>query len=101
MADRPRLTTPRLRVVMDDGGEHEVQALNIDMLAFDRERAKRKWPTAQDAPFVWLTFLAWSAMRREGVVPDMSLSDFEAHALQVEAQDDDTVNPTKPEAAGE
>jgi hypothetical protein len=87
---------------MDDGTEFEAQALNIDMLTFDRQRARLGWPTASDAPFVWLTFLAWSAAMRESLIPELSLSEFEQRAWQVSNADDDeagqTVDPTKPAA---
>lgn len=103
MSDRPKLTTPRLHIVMDDGAELDVQALNIDMLTYDRQRARMGWPTPGDAPFVWLTFLAWSASMREGVLPDMTLTDFETRAWQVSNTEDDnapgaSVDPTKTEA---
>lgn len=86
---------------MDDATELDVQALNIDMLTFDRQRAKFGWPTASDAPFVWLTFLAWSACMREDLLPDMPLAEFERRAWQVSSNDDgapDTVDPTNREA---
>ena len=103
MSDRPRLNTPHLRVVMDDGTVLDLQALNIDMLAFDRQRAKLKWPTATDAPFVWLTFLAWSAAMREKALPPMPLAEFESRAWEVSKADEDegdeAVDPTQAEVA--
>lgn len=96
MSDRPRLSTPRLRVVMDDGAEFTAQALNVDLLAWDRERARAGWAPAQDAPIVWLNYLAWSALRREGSLPrELSLREFESKALEVTAQDDEPVNPMR------
>lgn len=86
---------------MDDGTELDVQALNIDMLQYDRQRARMGWPTPGDAPFVWLTFLAWSACMREGVLPELSLTDFESRAWQVSNVVDVAVDPTKTEAAGD
>lgn len=86
---------------MDDGTELDVQALNIDMLTFDRQRARMGWPNASEAPFVWLTFLAWSACMRENLVPELSLADFERRAWQVSNADDEgdaaTVDPTNPD----
>jgi hypothetical protein len=64
-----RLTIPRLAVVMDDGREFEVQALNPDLIRWDRTAAKHRWPSASVAPFLWMTFLAWSAARREQEIP--------------------------------
>jgi hypothetical protein len=97
----PRLSTPRLHVVMVDGAEHDVQALNVDLVAWDRDRAKHKWPSPQDAPFVWLNYLAWHVLTREGTVPTMSLREFEAAAAEVssgatddDADEADAVDPT-------
>lgn len=93
-----QLTTPRIRVVMSDA-THSVQALNVDMVAWDRERGRhRDWPPAQDAPFMWATYLAWHIMCRTGLYTG-PLPAFEADALQVEvlADDDeaDGVDPTR------
>lgn len=83
MSDNPKLATPVLAVTMDDGATYEIQVVNKDMLAFDRIRARRGWPTADAAPFVWLTFLAWSALTRENAIPTMTLDEFENAALEV------------------
>lgn len=95
-----RLTTPRLRVVMHDGTRHDLQALNVDLVAWDRERGKhRDWPPAQDAPFLWATYLAWHVMARQNMFGG-PLPAFELDAQQVEmrADDDedaDAVDPTR------
>jgi hypothetical protein len=67
MSDTPKLDTPRLRVYMQDGTEHLVETENPDMVLFDLERAKRKWPTMQEAPFLWINYLAYSRLKRSGV----------------------------------
>ena len=96
----PKLSTPRLHVVMVDGAEHDVQALNVDLVAWDRDRAKHKWPGPQDAPFVWLNYLAWHVLTREGIVPAMTLREFESAAAEVSSgaaddeDDGDSVDPT-------
>jgi hypothetical protein len=51
---------------MADGREYDVQTENPDMVMFDLERAKRKWPSFQDAPFLWLNYLAYSKLKRSG-----------------------------------
>lgn len=84
MPDTPTLATPRLLVTMDDGSVHEVQAVNPDLLRYDRTASKHGWPKPQDAPFLWLTFLAWSALDRAGTLNGMSWSEFsETHAYEV------------------
>jgi hypothetical protein len=105
----PRLSTPRLHVVMADGSEHDVQALNVDLVAWDRDRAKHKWPLPADAPFVWLNYLAWHVLTREGITPDMTLRAFESAAVEVSsaaadeledgAEDAGAVDPTNTDPA--
>lgn len=87
MADRVSLSAPRLHVILEDGTQHDVQTDNRDLLAWDRSRAKHKWPTAQDAPFVWMTFLSWSALRREQLTA-LSLADYEAQVVQCAPEDE-------------
>lgn len=95
MADRVTLTAPKLEVVLEDGTQHTVQTDNRDLLAWDRTRAKHKWPSPQEAPFVWMTFLAWHALKREELTA-LSLTDFEAGAVQIAAADDpETADPTR------
>lgn len=85
MSTDHRLPTPRFRVIMRDGSEHTVQALNADQLAWDRTAAKHGWPEATKAPMTWATFVAWSACRREGLIDGMSWDDFsEREALAVQ-----------------
>lgn len=96
-----RLPTPMLQVTMRDGAEFEVQCLNIDLVSWDRERARHKWPNAQDAPFMWMEYLAWHALTKtQGLVPACSLADFGAQVAAItsradgEGEDGDGVDPT-------
>lgn len=75
MADKPRLDTPHIRVTLTDGTEYEVQTINADMVMFDLERAKRHWPALTDAPILWITYLAFAALRRDGTIPASVLFD--------------------------
>lgn len=91
----PSLATPRITVTMDDGRLLTTQVRNADYLRWDRTAAKHGWPTMAKAPFTWLTFVAWSALRREGQIADaMTWEAFsETHCLQV-------VNATSERANG-
>jgi hypothetical protein len=99
----PRLSTPELRVVMADGTEYpKVQALNVDLVSWDRDRVKHGWPSPSDAPFVWLNYVAWHVLRREGMFPG-TLREFEEAAIEVSSRADDDgepagVDPTSVEA---
>src|SRR5215471_16219668 len=70
MADPIVLETPTLTVVLDDGRTLSVQATNPDYIRWDRTAAKHGWPTLRNAPFLWMTFLAWSALRRTGQIAE-------------------------------
>ena len=48
----------------------DVPVINPDRIRWDMTRAKQKWPSFEEAPFLGTTFLAWSAMKREGLYND-------------------------------
>lgn len=91
MADSPRLKSPRLSVVLSDGAVLDVQTLNPDLIRYDVTRAKHGWPDGPSAPFLWLTFIAWAALRREHTIPDdVTWESFrDERCLSVESVDDD------------
>jgi hypothetical protein len=95
-----KLTSPRVSVVFENGrAPLEVQTDNRDLIAWDETRARHKWPKFEDAPFVWLTFLAWHAARRTGAIETgLTYEAWKGEVLQVAALDDDDENgrPTEP-----
>lgn len=101
-----RLTSPKLRVLrgqLDAPEVIEVQTLNPDMIAWDTTRVKHKWPPTTEAPFKWLTFIAWHAARREKAIPaELTYEAWEASTLAVETVEDEegdgVVDPTPAEA---
>lgn len=44
----------------------EVLVRSKSLCAWDETRAKRKWPSPGDAPFLWQTFCIWHALRTAG-----------------------------------
>jgi hypothetical protein len=93
-----KLTSPRLRVLrgsLDAPEVVEVQTLNPDLVAWDMTRARHRWPEVKDAPFKWLTFIAWHAARREGRIPaDLTYEVWESTTLDVTTVEDEPVDPT-------
>jgi hypothetical protein len=79
------LSTPLVRVTLDDGRVLTVQVRNTEYLRWDRTAAKHGWPRMQQAPFLWITFVAWAALRREGRIPaDWTWEAFsDVHCLEV------------------
>lgn len=101
-----KLSNPRVAVTLADGGQYEVQTLNMDMLHWERVASAKKWPEFRTVPIWWMTFLAWSAGRREGLLPTaVSWEVFSTElCVQVEAltdpatgQDTTPVDPTGPD----
>lgn len=102
MADY-KITSPHLRVLrgsLDAPEVIEVQTLNPDLIAWDVTRAKHKWPPTTEAPFKWMTFVAWHAARREHAIPaELTYEAWEASTLDVQnmdADDDEEGGPVDP-----
>ena len=84
-----RMVAPQLLVVLDNENEYTIQTDNRDIVRFDLMRSRKNWPTMQEAPMLWLTVLAWSALSREG---ELEGKDAEAELdriLSVEVVDDE------------
>lgn len=94
----------RINVVLADGSRHDdFQPGNPDMVRWDKTAAKHNWPDTQTAPFLFMTFIAWSYLARHqlysGTFDQFSEKDCE-HIENIDDEDDegDEVNPTPPEA---
>ena len=99
MADRPELRSPQIRVLMDDGAVFEVQAYNPDLIRWDETSKLHSWDAASQAT-LWLTFVAWAALTREGQIPNMKWDEFKTRALDVNPMTEQgtVMDPTNPEA---
>lgn len=95
-----KLVSPEVRVLMADGSTLELQTANPDLVLWDRTSVKKRWPTFQQANFLWLTFISWSAARRTGAIAaDFTYERWESEVLQVEpinVEDEDAGGPTEP-----
>ncbi|MCM3577450.1 hypothetical protein M3686_04785 [Micrococcus luteus] len=92
-----QLSAPRVRVITEDAGQYVetvVQTDNRDAVRFDMLRSRKGWPAMKDAPMLWMTVLAWSAMRREQAT-DLDVEAFLEAALQVQPVNEagDAVGP--------
>ena len=97
MADVPKLRSPVVRVIMDDGADWEVQTRNPDLLQWDWTSTRHRWGKADDMPMVWLTFIGWAASKREGLT-GLTWDEFQKQAAEVTTvdPDGDAVDPTNP-----
>lgn len=100
-----KLGTPKLTIVLadpaypdDEGREVEVQTRNVELCAFDRDRARYGWPDAEAGPFLWMTYLAWKALQRTGQIEQCSLAEFEQQCLSISSAESEDVDPTRPAA---
>lgn len=95
-----RLSTPRIRIVREGHEDLELQTTNADLVSWDRTRYKHKWPKVDEAPFLWLTFIGWSAARRTGAItPEHRYEAWESEVLEVDAvadEEDEEGTPTQP-----
>lgn len=93
------MITPRIRITLDDGMEHDVQTDNRDAVRFDMLRARMGWPSMSDAPVLWATVMAWSALARAGKMPTTCVADQLDRIVSVEPLEDvQAADPTSPAA---
>jgi hypothetical protein len=97
--DGPVLAGHRIRVTLEDGRAFVVRVDNRDFVRWDKtaNNGRNKWGSAQDVPFRFQTFLAWSAALRAGEF-DAGFPDFEdacVEARDVEDGGDDAARPTR------
>ena len=94
---KPALTLPEVRVTLADETEHTVQTITADAIRWDMTRAKHGWPATKEAPFMWMAFLAWHALRRTGAIDDaVTWEAFSGSVLNVTAAGESDVDPTPP-----
>ena len=91
-----------LTVTMADGTVHDKLAINNHALvSYDFTANKNRWPSAQDAPFLWFTFLAWQQLVDDGHYPatdEKNRTTFTAFqttdCIDVDRLDQERVDPT-------
>lgn len=92
-----RFRNPQLHVVMLDGGEWDVQVLNMDMLAWE-DYAGRKHIADPGHNMTMLTYVSWRASLRDGFIPPGTGWETYSTDLCAEVRDPGlvTVPPTPP-----
>lgn len=89
----------RLTITLQDGTVHEDIAINNHaMVAYDFAANRNRWPAGTDAPFLWLTFLAWQQLVDLGLYEakdDKGHGTF-THFQQVDCVDVDRVDTSDP-----
>lgn len=102
MAEKSKLSSPHIHVLMVDGSDWDVQSLNADMLRWERYAIKNHLPVNPGgAPVNWMTYLAWSAGQRESMVPaTMAFPAFADACASVDALDEPAGAAVDPTAEG-
>src|SRR5690606_9407732 len=97
-------TSPIVKVTIEQGDgsavEYVVQTDNRDRVRHDLVTAQRGWPGAADAPNLWLSVMAWSALKRSGEMPDAQLDTFLERCLDVTPVDADGNRLTRAQIEG-
>lgn len=99
-----KLNTPRVRVIREGFEPFDVQTDNRDLVRFDMTRPKQRpvWPMPDQAPMLWLTFIAWSASQRQGSIPaELTWDQWRDQVLGIETLTDDDDEEGAPFPEGE
>jgi hypothetical protein len=95
-----KLASPQIVVLIenpnsDELTEYTVQTDNRDSIQWDVTRSRKDWPKSTDGPMLWLTFLAWHALKRSGEYSE-SLETFMKVTVEVRGvKEDGEVVPAK------
>lgn len=90
----PTLKVPVIDVTMENGDSFHVQTDNRDLLRWDETSSRKGWADPSKAPFLWMTFIGWSALKRTGQYAG-SWDQFRAEAVEVASAEDVNVGPTQ------
>jgi len=86
-------------VTMANGTTLEVEVLNPDLVRWDMTAHKHKWPSMEEAPMLWATFVTWRAATRAGLTKATwdEWSNTECLGVDMTVAEED-VDPTQPGA---
>ncbi|MFT4299318.1 MAG: hypothetical protein QM597_06770 [Aeromicrobium sp.] len=84
-----------IRYDLADGRAGTVVVKSRARVAFDLTRARRGWPVASDAPFLWVTFLTWRSLSDEGAF-EGDFDDFQTACITAEMVGEDDAPPADP-----
>lgn len=103
--DPDKLSTIHTKAHLADDRVLEVKVRNPSLCAWDQVRQDKGWPMADVAPMLWLTFLVWDALCRQGDYPrgegkQTTFAKFrDDDCLLIDEPEDAPADPTKTAAA--
>lgn len=85
-------------ILMTDGTSHDdVPVTMRDKLRYSETRARRKWPNVEDDPFRFMTFIAWAAAKREGLIDNgMTFDAFADNVADIDIPGEDEAEDIDP-----
>lgn len=96
-AEERKVPGRRCQVTLEGLEPFVVRIDNRDYLRWDKTAPRQKWGLGQDVPFMFGTFLAWSAAQRAGLTT-LKWEAFSAAAIDVtnlKEEDEDLAGPTQ------
>lgn len=92
----------KLDVELNDGSEHHISVGNPSLVNWDRARVSYGWPSIAEAPFLWMTYIAWHHMKSVGIIPrDTKYEVFENELCVAIADPDEQARAEAKQAGGE
>lgn len=86
-----------IQVLLDGAADPvTVVADNRDFVAWDMVAPQKKWPKMGDAPILAGTYLAWHALKRQGLYAETFDRFRLEDCVSVEVQESQPVDPTPP-----
>lgn len=86
--NRSAIAVPDITVHLDDGTEHVAKPSIGDMAKYDILRVRKGWPKRDDAEVLFITVLAWIALRRTGSYKGQ-VDDFIDQLVSLDTDDDE------------
>lgn len=94
-------STTRFTITADDDSTYVVRIRQADYVAWDKTSLRHKWGSSADSPFLFSSFLAYNAAKREGHVPDGQSFDafcdqvLDVHPFRDDTEEDGEARPTR------
>ncbi|MFS0069632.1 hypothetical protein ACL1G7_13190 [Corynebacterium striatum] len=84
------MSSMTVNITYTDGESIETDITMADRVRFDITRPRQKWPDAQEAPFLALSFWAWAALARQKKT-EINFDDWYLTVSDIERLEDDDI----------
>lgn len=88
--NKPTSTSiPPITLTLIDGTEHTAKITVGDLAKVDVLRARKGWPSRDEAQMLWLAAAAWMSLRRVGAAVPKTVDEFIDELDELEMPEDD------------